>query len=89
MVLQCQTGQIRTVIDFGYIGRKENKDICKRRTFGACDSSYNHASLRALIEDRCLAKKNCTIDKLRQYVDSSHKNDCANTDTEFFIQFSC
>ena len=56
MVLQCQTGQIRTVIDFGYIGRKENKETCKRKPGGACEGSYNHAILQALIEEKCIAK---------------------------------
>ena len=41
IVMSCKTGNITQIVDFGYIAKFEDRDLCVRNTTGVCANSFN------------------------------------------------
>jgi hypothetical protein len=54
ILLSCKTGLVSEIVDFGYISKSENKDMCTKNSTGVCANAYNSTKVQTNLKTACV-----------------------------------
>ena len=100
--LECQTGQISDLVDWGIVTKNEDNNECKRQEHDRCLPILEPDNLKNQFDSFCKTNKNCTLLDFTYFITGEGIgenrtfegpknviNDCTGSTSRLFIQYMC